>query len=123
MAYTTFHIEVDGEARPVTFTDEAFHRYQEHLSGSMDREIRALSDFEYGPEFYLRRTNRLGVLAALLYEALASDDEDRLEACVMWLVDRFPEIAGVQVDGTDVQYLWEADEDGEPLFDRPEYLH
>ncbi|MCW9033703.1 MAG: hypothetical protein OQJ97_05735 [Rhodospirillales bacterium] len=119
-----FVIEMEGEQHPISYSDEALDSFTQKAAGVMDREIRTISDDRFGPEFYLKRSNRLGVLAPLIYNAIAQQDNNRVLLCVLWLATHFPEITGLEVDEGVIQYVQEEAIDPRLNgFERPEYLN
>ncbi|MCW9040493.1 MAG: hypothetical protein OQJ76_08355, partial [Rhodospirillales bacterium] len=106
----TFHIEVDGRELPVVYNEETLAGFRTHQAGILDRTIRFLSDKEFGRDFYLTRTNRLGVVAPLLFDAIENHDGTIVRNFVLWLLTRFPEIAGIEIEGEDVQFIWDEPE-------------
>ncbi len=120
----TFVIELAGEQLPINYSDEALQSFTQKAAGVMDREIRTISDDSYGPEFYLKRSNRLGILAPIIYNAITLQDQNRVLLCVLWLATHFPEISGVEVEEGIVQYVQEKAVDPRlVVFERPEYLN
>lgn len=120
----TFLIEMQGQELPVNYNDEALESFEKKAADAMDREIRHISDIRYGKDHYLTRSNRLGVLAPLLYNAITDQDGDKIMLCVLWLATKFPEIRGIEMDEGLIQYIQE-DQDEEPFdaFARPKYLN
>jgi len=119
-----FVIEMEGEQLPISYSDEALESFSRKAAGVMDREIRTISDDRFGPDYYLKRTNRLGILAPLIYNAIARQDDHRVLLCVLWLATHFPEITGLEVEEGIIQYVQEEALDPRLNgFDRPEYLN
>jgi len=119
----TFIIELEGEPLPVNYSDEALSQFTQQAAGMMDKEIRMISDKRYGPGFYLTRANRLGVIAPLIYNALADRDGDKILLCVLWLAANFPEISSIEVDGNTVQFVQDERLSLLDRMERPEYLN
>lgn len=124
MPNRTFVIEAEGEEFPVTLSEDSIRDFRTKTADLMDRDIRNLSDSRFGPKFYLTRTNRLGVMAPILYDAVHGQDEDRIRMCVLWLAARFPEIAGAAIGENGVQFMWDSTKDVSlDALERPSYLN
>lgn len=119
-----FVIEAEGEEFPVVLSEDTIRDFRTKSADLMDRDIRSLSDSRFGPKFYLTRTNRLGVVAPILYDAVQGQDEDKIRLCVLWLAARFPEIAGAAIGENGVQFMWDSSQDLSPdAAERPAYLN
>jgi len=127
MPTKTFLIDMDGEQLPVNVSPEALDEFSKTAVGDMDKRIRYLSDSRYGPDHYMVRTNRLGVVAPLIYDAVTRHDHERIILMVLWLNTHFPEITGVEVGDEKLQYVSEEALRERELSDfspeRPKYLH
>ena len=108
-----FVIEQDGSEIPVVYTDAALEEFEKTGAPHMDQQIKLLSDTHYGQSFYLKRTNRLGIIASLIFDAVGSRDQKRIVLCVLWLATRFPEVSGVEIENNSVQFLWEDEWEGD----------
>jgi|GEM_PF-1076573 len=127
MPTRTFLIDTGDQQLPVNVSPEALHDFSKRAVGDMDRRIRHLSDTRYGPNHYMVRTNRLGVVAPLIYDAITRNDHERIVLMVLWLNTHFPEITGVEVGDEKIEYLSNqtaeeaAASQAHP--ERPKYLH
>lgn len=127
MPTRTFTIDMEGERLPVKVSPEALEEFSKNAAGDMDKRIRYLSDTKYGPNHYMVRINRLGVVAPLIYDAVTRQDHERIILMVLWLNTHFPEITGVEVGEEKLQYI--SDETLEESLEapstpeKPRYLH
>lgn len=120
-------IDVDGDQLPVNVSPDALVEFGKSAVGDMDKRIRHLSDSKYGPDHYMIRINRLGVVAPLIYDAVTRHDHERIILMVLWLNTHFPEITGVEVGDEKLQYVSDEElkdhEDMSTTSTRPKYLH
>ena len=127
MPNRTFMIDVDGDQLPVNVSPDALVEFGKSAVGDMDKRIRHLSDSKYGPDHYMIRINRLGVVAPLIYDAVTRHDHERIILMVLWLNTHFPEITGVEVGDEKLQYVSDEElkdhEDMSTTSTRPKYLH
>lgn len=101
----SFFIAVDGNPYPVKFDPVVLDEFERDYADDLELELRKLSDFHFGPTFFLERENRLGIIAPLLKQAVSKHDGIAVAKYVLWLVARYPEITGIRIHEDTYEFL------------------